>query len=516
MYGRKAASKTVFQGWLFNFKTMYKSILIALAALGIWSCESSDNDSEIQNSVGFTEIGEVRVGGAAAAEITVFDVTTNKLFVVNNNKGSKVSVVNFEAPETMEVEQHLDFSSYGGVNSVAVKNGLLAVAVQAQDKTDNGFVVLYDTANLNAPLAEIGVGALPDMVTFSPDGKYIVTADEGEPNDDYSIDPLGTVSIIDTAALTTTILDFSRFESQLQGLVANGFRVFGPGASLANDVEPEYISINQASTTAWVALQENNGMARIDLQTKTITDIFPFGVKDFSEAGNVMDASNEDGKVAFVNQPVKSFYQPDAITNFEVGGTTYILTANEGDIREYDGFNEELRVKDLVLDSAEFPDAAQLQQDSNLGRLVVTNTLGDTDGDGDIDELYGFGARSFSIWNGETGQLVVDYNMLEQDLYTAFPDRYDDNRSDDKGVEPEGITVGTIDGVVYAFVGLERADAVLVYNVTNPISPTFVKAIKTGNAPEGVLFIAAEDSPNKQDLLVVSSEDDGFVKVFGL
>jgi hypothetical protein len=207
---------------------------------------------------------------------------------------------------------------------------------------------------------------------------------------------------------------------------------------------------------------------------------------------------------------------PDAISNFSIGDTHYLLTANEGDTRDYAGYSEESRVKDLKLDPTKFPDAANLRKDDQLGRYTVTTSAGDTDGDGDFDVLYGIGARSFTVWNGGTGAKVLDYNKLENDFIGAFSSKYDDGRSDNKGVEPESITVGKIDNRTLVFVGLERVDAVMVYELIGTSSFNFLQVLETGDAPEGLLFISAEDSPSLSPLLVVSSEGDGKVKIFGI
>jgi len=191
----------------------------------------------------------------------------------------------------------------------------------------------------------------------------------------------------------------------------------------------------------------------------------------------------------------------------------YLFTVNEGDVREYDGFKEADRIKNLSLDAAAFPNAANLQKDPMLGRLNVTKTLGDANGDGKYETLYSFGARSFSVWNGNTGALVFDSkNELEVKCNAAG--YYDDNRSDDKGVEPEGIAIGQMGNKQIAFIGMERADAVAIYDVTNPTAPVFLQLLKCGDAPEGVLFVPAKKSPTGKSLLIISSEDDGVVKVY--
>ena len=209
-------------------------------------------------------------------------------------------------------------------------------------------------------------------------------------------------------------------------------------------------------------------------------------------------------------------YQPDALASYNVGGTNYIVSANEGDAREYEGtpgFIGEDRVANATLDALAFSNASSLQRDDNLGRLKYTITNGDLDDDDDLDQLWTYGARSFSIWNGETGELVWDSgNQLE--VQAEALGLYDDGRSDDKGVEPEGVALGTIDGMIYAFIGLERADAVAVYDVTNPQAPVYIRMLETGDAPEGLVFIDAADSPSGSPLLVVSSENDGTIKVF--
>jgi hypothetical protein len=190
-----------------------------------------------------------------------------------------------------------------------------------------------------------------------------------------------------------------------------------------------------------------------------------------------------------------------------------LFTANEGDAREYAAYAEVKRIKDITLDPFRFQDAAVLRQDANLGRLNITSSQGDTDGDGDFDELYSFGARSFSIWNGQTGELVYD-SKNELDIACSAAGLYDDGRSDDKGSEPEGLCIGKVGNKTILFIGLERADALAMYDITYPYYPVFIKVLRTGDAPEGLLFIPADKSPNGRSLVLVSSENDGLVKVF--
>ena len=487
-------------------------IILLAGALSGWNNNSKPVFPK-ESPASFEEIGSIDIGGQGAAEITAFDPFTRRLFVVNNTGPNKIDVLDFSNPASMRVIADINISSLGLVNSLAVSEGKLAAAVEAQNKQDNGRVIIYDTKSL-AEIKQIMVGALPDMICYSADGNFIVTANEGEPSVDYTNDPLGTVSIIsvrDNYSVKT--LDFNAYNKLAYALKEKGLRIFGPGASVAQDLEPEYITVSPDSKTAWVTLQENNAIARINLQSKTITGIFPLGYKDFSQGTNGIDPSDADGIEELRAVKTYGMYQPDAIANLEIKGIPYLFTVNEGDPREYEAFVESKRVGAIDFDKVVFQDAPVLKEKANLGRLNVTTSQGDTDGDGDYDELYSFGARSFSVWNGNTGELLFDSkNELEKKIIAAGI--YDDKRSDDKGVEPEGIALGNVGNKIIAFVGLERVDAVALYDVTNPGNPQFLQILKTGDAPEGILFIPALQSPTGKSLLVVSSEGDGVIKVF--
>lgn len=481
-------------------------------------CEKDDTIHTNESST-FIEIASLNIGSEGAAEISAYDPDTKKLFVVNNSEGTnRIEVVNLSNPSAPVISGFINTISYGGfVNSVAVSNGKLAAAIEAQDKVNPGKVVVFNTST-QAEMRVIAVGSLPDMITFSPDGNYILTANEGEPNDAYTIDPSGTVSIISVKEnYSVSTLDFSSFESKAIQLKAKGLRLFGKNASFQQDIEPEYISISSDSKTAWVTLQENNAVAKIDVTRKKITDIFPLGFKNYNNSQNSIDPSDQDGGITFSAWPVKGMFLPDAIAVNNHNGTPFIYTANEGDVREWAGLTPvEVRRAghaSIVLDPTAFPNAAALKTTSQLGRLNITTTLGDTDGDGDFDELYSYGTRSFSIWNGLTGQLVFD-SKNQIDLKANELGKYPDGRSDDKGCEPEGITIGRVGKKDLLFVGLERANAVMIYDVTNPVKPIYLQWLNTGLAPEGVLFVSADKSPNGKSLFIASSEADGFVKIY--
>ena len=456
-------------------------------------------------------------GGAGAAEISAYDPETKKLFVVNNSAGiNRIDIYNLANPASPVAAGNINTTIYGGiVNSVSVSNGKLAAAIEALDKVSAGKILVFKTSDYTL-LANATVGSLPDMVTFSPDGKLILSANEGEPNGAYTIDPVGSVSIIsvnDNYAVTT--LDFSGFESRRAELTSKGFRIFGLNASFAQDVEPEYIAVSENSKKAWVTLQENNGFALIDLNSKKIVDVFPLGFKDYNTAMNTIDPSDQDGGISFNPWKVKGVYMPDGIAVLPNNNVPYVITANEGDSREYAGFSEIRRIgsNSVVLDPTAFPNAAALKVPAMLGRLNITTTLGDTDNDGDFDELYSYGARSFSIWHGLTGELLYDSkDFIDKKAFEL--NKYPDSRSDDKGCEPEGITTGRVGNKNILFVGLERANAVMVFEMTNPTQPKFLQLLSTGVAPEGILFVPAAESPNGKSILIVSNEASGTVSIF--
>jgi hypothetical protein len=500
-------------------KTFTKSILASVLMLG-FSCQNDDDTTQevpVNTTVNFQYKTTITVGGEGAAEISAYDTVSKKLFVTNSESGV-ISVYNIENLDTPIEETTISLSAFGAPNSVAAYNGKLAVAVEAPVKQNLGQILVYDTTNL-ALLNQYTVGALPDMVTFSKDGNLIVCANEGEPNDDYTVDPEGSISIINLTSGAVTTLGFEAFNNQESTLETQGFRVFGPGANLAKDVEPEYVTISQDSKTAWVSLQENNGIAKVNLVSKTIEAIYPLGYKDFNQSDNAIDASDKDMETTLKTWDVKGIYQPDAIVAVNIGGTEYIISANEGDSRDYDGFSEEIRVEDLTLDATAYPVSGDYQNEINLGRLKATTTLGDTDNDNDVDQIYSYGARSFSIWSAN-GNLVYDSgNSIATETLAMTPERFndEDKRSDDKGAEPESVEVLNIGNLRYVlFVGLERTDQVMVYDITNPLAPTFLTILSHNGdeAPEGLLVIPANESPTGKDVLVVSNEDSGTVTFY--
>jgi len=514
----------------------FAAILLA-ASVATVGANSSHAQSK---TIALKPIGTYATGvfDASAAEIVAFDPATMRAFVVNA-EANAVDVLDIRDPRRPNLLFTIEMAPYGATtNSVDIYRNVVAVAVENVVKTDPGKAVFF---NVNGRyLSDATVGALPDMLTFTPNGRKLLVANEGEPDDTYTIDPEGSISIVDlrgnvrgVTQRQVTTANFRRFNS---AKIDPDIRIFGPGASVAQDLEPEYIAVSHDSRTAWVSLQESNALALLDIEAGRIDRLIALGYKDHSKARNALDASNEDGGINIKTWPILGMYQPDAIAAYNTRGESYIVTANEGDARDYGGYSEETTVGELALDAAVFPDAAELQLPENLGVLTTTTATGDANGDGVFEEIYAFGARSFSIRDAH-GKLIYDSGAdFERITAKMLPDVFNsdnsendsfDDRSDAKGPEPEGVDIGRAFGRVYAFIGLERTGDIMAYDITDPRDVRFVDYVnnrdfdgdaEAGTAgdlgPEGVLFIPRSDSPISVPLLIVANEVSGTTTVF--
>ncbi len=501
------------------------------------------------------------VTSSNGAEISAFDPINDRIFTVAG-PAFEYYTLDVNGAISASTNVPFGFTSAGNIilpNSVAIRNGIVAVSYAIINATTlaqlPGIVAFYN-ANDASFISQVTVGYLPDMVTFNPDGTKVLTANEGEPNSynqATSFDPEGSVSIIDVsggfAAPTVVTAGFTSFNAQIATLKAAGVRIYSPSADIANvngafatvaeDLEPEYITFNADGTKAIITLQEANAVAELDMATSTITQILPLGLKDHSLPGNGLDASDRDinypaappamgalGKINIQNWPIKGMYQPDAIASFTVAGNNYYITANEGDSRAYTGYTEEVRVSAAYnLDDTVFPNEVTLKLAQNLGRLQLTNATGDTDGDGDFDEIHALGARSFTIWNNSYAKVFDSGDQLEQITASLIPASFNsenstaasfDSRSDNKGPEPEAVTTGMVNGILYAFVGSERTGDIFVYDISNPMAPVFKQYINTAAdlGVEGLIFVSASDSPTSKALVISSAEVSKTVSVY--
>lgn len=470
-----------------------------------------------------------------AAEGVGYSIAAQRLFVANQaSPAARIDIVDASDPHNPALELSVDVSQYGLPTSVATYGNLVAVAIpNGSDETLPGVVMIFDAhTTTGAPLKVIPVGSVPDHVVFTPDGKRLLTANEGQPGSE--VDPVGSISVIDlsrgVARATERKIGFEAFNDRQRQLAHDGVR-FLSDRDVAQSIEPEYIAVHPNSELAWVTLQENNAIAQINLRSMRVNWIKGLGYKDHSLPGNGFDASDRDGGIHIDNWPVYGTYQPDGIAVFSDGDDLYLATANEGD--NFDG--EVARVGSLDLDDTKFPNEAALKGNAQLGRLNVSATFGDTDGDGDIDRLYSSGSRSFSIWRTDARQVFDSGDDLEQITATAFPANFNasntvntlDNRSDDKGPEPTTVAVGEVGRKKYAFVTVERTGGIMIYNVSDPESPTFEQYVNTRNFaqtpgpgtggdlhPENLVFVKAENSPTGKPLLVVSYQVSGSVRIF--
>jgi hypothetical protein len=240
-------------------------------------------------------------------------------------------------------------------------------------------------------------------------------------------------------------------------------------------------------------------------------------------------------------------YQPDTIASYRWNNTDFIVTANEGDSRDYAGFSEEARAADLSLDP-NHPQFAAAQDKTQLGRLKVTTSMGDDNNDGLMDKIVAYGGRSFSIWTAD-GQQVFDSAgdferitaaILAMNFNNNNDENKGDSRSDDKGPEPEALALGQIGSRTYAFIGLERTSGFMIYDITNPFAVSFVDYVSNRNfdadyvidtdtgevegdatlagdlGPEGMKFIASQYSPTGLPLLLIGNEVSGTTTVYQL
>jgi len=515
--------------------------------------------------------------GVSAAEILDYHPQSKSIFVVNAKSGQvdilDASIIasaqtakdplvlnNLTKKSTLNLASDLKLTRLGSVNSVAIFDNLLAVAIERGDTKgnpvqDRGFIGFYklDSTGKATYLHAVEVGFLPDNVVFTHDGSKAVIANEGEPNAAYTVDPEGSISIIninnnrpEKQAVNISFSDFNT-HSVRHGELPKDVKINGPKSSVSQDLEPEYIAISHDNSQAFVSLQENNALAIIDLKSQRVERIVDLGSKDYGLAKNAFDASDKDGKVNIQTYPgVYGLYQPDTIASYSIDGADFIVTANEGDARDYAGFSEETRASKLTLDK-NHPQFDAIQDKKQLGRLKVTTSIGDIDNDGDIDKIYSYGSRSFSIWDAQGKQVFDSGNDFERITADRLGFNFNnhnsknkgDNRSDDKGAEPEALALGSIDGRQYAFIGLERTSGFMIYDITQPQHAYFVDyivnrdfapkfeiedgVVTKGNprivgdlGPEGMKFIAENKSPNGKPLLLVANEISGTTVVYQL
>ena len=542
---------------------------------------SGNNPDVVRAEITLRPLGTFHTGlyDKSAAEIPTYCQKTKQVFVVNAESG-QVDVLALGDDGSLTKVGSINAAGDLGngmsaVNSVSVYGGTLAVAIEAGVITENGRVAFYDTESLELK-GSVEAGALPDMVTFTPDGKWVLVANEGEPNEEYTIDPEGTVTVIDIRngfdqlkTRTVTFRDWNadgKHAQELPELKKRGLRIFGQvsqsgdlkkkiPATFAQDAEPEWIAVDHESRFAYVCLQEVNAVAEIDIAKATVCRIIPLGYKNFGEAGNGIDASDEDNRIDI--RPRSGLFgilQPDTIRIYQQNGKRLLVTANEGDSRvrptsddavpgleEGTVFEDESSLDDWPTAGTQFE---KKTSDTELGRLKLVRDLVDEhlDEKGRPTQLFAFGSRSFSIFDLATGDIVFDSgDDFEQITAKRYPEFFNvsndslkkEKRSRSKGPEPEGLVLGTVGQRTYAFVGLERIGGIMVYDITQPESSKHVgyfnirkfdvpATLSDGTANpdagdsgiEGLIFVPAEKSPTSTNLVVVGNETSGTTTVW--
>jgi len=506
-------------------------------------------------------LGRTPAGGEATAEIAAFDPKHERVFVTDAEH-NQLDVFDFSDPAAPLPLAPIDLSPFGdGPNSVAylAEFRAVAVAVEAADVGEPGVVAVFD-AKKGSHLVTFPAGPLPDMVTTTEDGRYLLVANEGEPADDGSVDPEGSVTVIDLKrGLKKAKVETAGFHGvPLKGPV----RVFTPGSTVEQDLEPEYITTR--GDWAWVSIQEANAIGVLDVERAEFVVVRSLGFKDHGLPENAFDATDEDEEPTIAPHPgVYGMYQPDAIAAFSVKvrvpdrwpgewgwlrrglhgqkgprrrhkhgyshkpryvTKTLIATANEGDARDYDFFSEEERAKDLDLAPEVFPPDAG--EDEQLGRLNVTTTLGNDDADPAYERLFAYGARSMSLLK-PNGRLIYDTgDALERLAVKLDPANYNkdnepsdvDNRSDNKGPEPEAVTTGEVGGHTYAFLAAERSGMIYAFDLSStPGEAEFAGWINTREddlGPEGIKFVPRRQSPTGKAMLLVTYEISGTVAAY--
>ena len=515
--------------------------------------------------------GQYNVDGGVM-EIVAYNQATEWAYAINGQSGKLAAIplagltagAHVEALTGTEidvkalVEAEDSTFQYGDMTSVAISpdSTTLAAALQAQGSNDAGRVALFTCEEDGSLTLEalVETGAQPDMVTFAGDG-VVLTADEGEPREGYGeniADPKGSVTVVDVEAQESTVVDFSAFDSQRDQLAEDGI-VLKKGSAPSVDLEPEYIAVSGGK--AYVTLQENNAIAVLDIESQAFEGVYSAGFEDHSTTAIDLD-KKDDAYDPQTYESLLGIRMPDGIAAFTVEGTTYLVTANEGDAREWG--DEDQGTFYLSEDERDFgeegvtsPTGAITAENSGLEGKVVFFKTEDFDGL-DPEKDYVFGGRSFTVFQAtENGLEEVftsgdDFEALTAQYVPEYFNASNDNavlddRSGKKGPEAESVTVGTVDGKTYAFVALERTGGVMVYDVTDPEAITFVNYVNTRDfgttvegseeyedgeldkwvtggdvAPEGLLFLDAASSPNGEPLLLAACEVSGTVAVYQL
>jgi LPXTG-motif cell wall-anchored protein len=539
-------------GKVFRKILLASTILVSGSALQVpqvWAQEAIPNTVEVKKIAGYS-IGVTNEDGGVA-EIVKYNADNQKFYVINGY-GQTIDIVSLKDLTSSTQEQQLqkeksiniadavntDTFTYGDLTSIDINpsKDMIVAAVQDEDYTKNGKIVVL---NYDGEIQKTyDTGVQPDMVKMTADGKYILSANEAEPRGGLEgPDPEGSITIVETETGKVTQVKFDD-----QTVIEDDVHIRNNGtkADAIRDLEPEYMDLSKDGSKAFITLQENNAIATIDIQAGKVKSVKSLGYKDHSLPGNELDAA-KNGKIELETLPILGAYMPDSISYVNIGGTDYLVTANEGDATEWPeeeptflNIADFKDVKDTItLNSDLFKGMTAVEAQAAFDRMKGSNDYKKLEvlTDRGNDAIYTLGGRSFSIWKADTMELVYD-SRSEFETITAerYPDVFNwsndddefEKRSSKKGPEPEDVKVGMIGNQLYAFVGLERMGGVMTYNISNPENAEFAnyinnrdfsQAIAGDVAPEGLDFITAELSPTGRPLVLVGNEVSGTVSV---
>ena len=536
--------------------------LISMFSAALFACSvfALDVKAEVVNVADVVYPGSMEVilelagrydseSGDGGAVFTAYADKAEKLFVVNSAEKALDIVDLSDAGDdlTLDRTKRIEFDGVDGldpigeITSVVVdkKESFVAVSLAAEIPQDDGWVVFLDMKG--NVLKVIGAGPKPSMMVLTPDNNTLLVANEGEPDDLYTTDPEGSVTVID---VRSGIRKASPITVGFEGVpVEETVRKTDPTATYPESFEPEHITAAKDSKTAYVSLQESNALAVLDLIAMEFTGVFDMGVKDHTLPDSRLDSCDMDN-INIAQYPVLGMYMPDDVELVTVKGKEYLITANEGAWQNYSKWNDTITINEikaeglLGLDASKYGGLGQAAIDAmvaasgfkdGLGRMVVSRLEGMGE-DGKYDALYSFGGRSFSIVEAKSMELVYDSGdeleeITAKSLYKYFnassEDAARDARSVSNGPAPQAIATGVINNSTYAFIGLGEVGGVAAYSLDDITDPEFVSYSASrdfaGNADSGpadIIFVDADKSPTGEALLAVACEASGTVALY--
>ena len=538
------------------------SLIAVLTASALFAAGQLPAQAD-EATVKITEISSITSGdGEGSAEIATYHAGSKRIFATNGVKNT-IDIFDISDVANPKKVGSVALSPYGNdVTSVAAGKDVVVAVVNVSDKfsatgvptTTNGKIVVFDTAGKVLSSPDV-LGVLPDSVSFAPNGTTALVAIEAQPvcakddpataakeDADYTkaSDPVGGVTVVDLSDPAAPVLKFAGFDQfTVSEMRAKGIAVSSVVNNVSKDFEPEFATAID-NEFAYVTIQEANAIGKLNIQTATFESITrAFESKVSQVARDTSDRDSGAGPRTYAN--VVGASQPDAIAGFKMGSGNYFITANEGDAREYTCLNDDLRASALKVDPRRFADWKTLSGSAALGRAKVNPNNGDRDGDGDIDTIHLRGSNSMTMYRN--GLAIWDSaDLLDQIQTAAFgvaningshslsSDKATMNyvgqdRSDDKGSEPEGVAVGMVGDRRIAVLGLERMSALAVFDITQPRIPVFIewlqmlptKATPAKDvkywSPEGIVFVPADKSPSGKALIITSYELSGSLSI---